>query len=86
MICLDLMFEWLLGVREKITGAEYVIVLATFALLQVLGVEFGIIGGCLLYMGLQKMGFDVGNSNTTDDDIDDDYAAFQKQCIQVQMN
>jgi MFS superfamily sulfate permease-like transporter len=72
MICLDLMLEWLWDVREKVTGAEYGVVLTTFALLQVLGVEFGILVGCLLYATLQKMGFDLGNNDSSDDEIDDD--------------
>ncbi|KAL3772841.1 hypothetical protein ACHAWU_002350 [Discostella pseudostelligera] len=72
MICLDLMLEWLWDVREKVTSAEYGIVLTTFALLQVLGVEFGILVGCCLYATLQRMGFDLGNNDSSDDDIDDD--------------
>jgi len=72
MICLDLMLEWLWDVREKVTSAEYGIVLTTFALLQVLGVEFGILVGCCLYATLQTMGFDLGNNDSSDDDIDDD--------------
>jgi len=59
-ICLDLLFEWLIDVREKVTSAEYVILLSTFVLLQILGVEFGIIGGVVLYMIIQKLGYDVG--------------------------
>ena len=72
MICLDLMLEWLWDVREKVTSAEYGIVLTTFALLQVLGVEFGILVGCCLYATLQRMGFDLGNNDSSNDDIDDD--------------
>ena len=66
MICLDLMIEWLWDIREKVTFAEYGIVLTTFALLQVLGVEFGILGGCLLYVAVQKMEFDLGNFNNVE--------------------
>lgn len=62
MICLDLMLEWLWDVREKVTSAEYGIVLSTFVLLQVLGVEFGILCGCMLYVAMRKMGFDLGNN------------------------
>lgn len=60
LICLDLMFEWLIDVRSKMTSAEYVVVLATFSLLQVLGVEFGILAGVIVYFVLKKMGLDVG--------------------------
>lgn len=60
LICLDLIFEWLIDVKDKVTSAEYVVLLATFALLQILGVEFGIIGGCILYVAIQRMGFNVG--------------------------
>ena len=48
MICVDLMFEWLIDVRLRVSPPEYAVVLSTFALLQVLGVEFGIITGVLL--------------------------------------
>jgi SulP family sulfate permease len=60
LICLDLMFEWLIDVRSKLTSAEYIVVLATFGLLQVLGVEFGILAGVVFYFSLKKMGFAVG--------------------------
>jgi SulP family sulfate permease len=60
MICLDLLFEWLIDVREKVTPAEYVVVLMSFCLLLALGVEFGILAGICLYVAVDKMGFDVG--------------------------
>eukprot|EP00577_Skeletonema_sp_RCC1716_P008097 CAMPEP_0113438742 /NCGR_PEP_ID=MMETSP0013_2-20120614/38106_1 /TAXON_ID=2843 ORGANISM="Skeletonema costatum, Strain 1716" /NCGR_SAMPLE_ID=MMETSP0013_2 /ASSEMBLY_ACC=CAM_ASM_000158 /LENGTH=754 /DNA_ID=CAMNT_0000329473 /DNA_START=38 /DNA_END=2299 /DNA_ORIENTATION=+ /assembly_acc=CAM_ASM_000158 len=66
MICLDLMFEWLIDVREKVTPAEYVVVIMTFCLLQVLGVEFGIVAGICLYVVIDKLGFDVGKEVTTE--------------------
>lgn len=68
MICLDLMFEWLIDVKEKVTPAEYVVLLSTFALLQILGVEFGIIGGIILYVVVQKMGYDVGKDEKLNED------------------
>lgn len=71
MICVDLMVEWLVDAREKVTPAEYVIVLSTFALLQVLGVEFGIIAGCVLYFVMQRMGYDVGKDAKSEGDIAD---------------
>ena len=70
MICLDLMFEWLIDVREKVTTAEYVILLTTFALLQILGVEFGIIAGVVLYIVVQRMGYDVGKEDKLNNDHD----------------
>ena len=70
MICLDLMFEWLIDVREKVTPAEYVIVLMTFCLLQVLGVEFGILAGICLYVIVDKLGYDVGKEDTTAEEDD----------------
>ncbi|KAL9180767.1 hypothetical protein ACHAXT_011220 [Thalassiosira profunda] len=68
MICLDLMFEWLIDVREKVTQSEYVVLISTFALLQVLGVEFGIIGGVVLYVIIQRMGYDVGRDRKLNED------------------
>lgn len=59
MICVDLMYEWLYGFREKVSRAEYAVVLLTFAMMQG-GVEFGIIAGVILHMILRKFGFDVG--------------------------
>eukprot|EP00985_Skeletonema_marinoi_P013334 scaffold6584_cov208-Skeletonema_marinoi.AAC.2 len=70
MICLDLMFEWLIDVREKVTPAEYVVVIMTFCLLQVLGVEFGIVAGICLYVVIDKLGFDVGKEVTTEEEDD----------------
>lgn len=80
MICLDLMVEWLWDVREKVTNAEYGILLTTFGLLQVLGVEFGILVGCLLYVAVQKIGFDLGNNNSMNDQfIDDDCVVLDEE-------
>ena len=59
MICADLMVEWLWDVRKKITKAEYFVALSTFGLIQILGVEKGIIAGCFLYILLLKLGFNV---------------------------
>jgi MFS superfamily sulfate permease-like transporter len=61
LICFDLMFEWLIDVRSKMTAAEYKVVLTTFGLLQVLGVEFGILAGVLFYFILKKIGCAVGS-------------------------
>ncbi|KAL3808976.1 hypothetical protein ACHAXA_005168 [Cyclostephanos tholiformis] len=68
MICLDLMFEWLIDVRGELTSAEYATVLATFALLQILGLEFGIIAGCVLHFAMLRMGYDIGNDESVNMD------------------
>lgn len=60
MICVDLMVEWLWDVRHKITKAEYAVALSTFLLMQVLGVEGGIIGGIFIFIVLYIMGYDMG--------------------------
>jgi hypothetical protein len=61
LICVDLIYEWLWDVRTKVTPVEYIVCLATFALIQVLSVEYGIIAGVGLYMVCQKVGLDVGD-------------------------
>ena len=61
LISLDLMFEWLVDVRLKLKVTEYFVVLMTFSLLQVLGVEFGILAGVILFFALKKIGCDVGS-------------------------
>ena len=60
MICIDLMFEWLWDVREKITRTEHAITLATFFFIQILGVEYGILAGVGLFLTCEKAGLDVG--------------------------
>jgi len=60
MICVDLMVEWLWDVRHKITKAEYAVALSTFVLMQLVGVEGGIIGGILIFVVLYMMGCDMG--------------------------
>jgi SulP family sulfate permease len=60
MICVDLMYEWLWEVRSKLTGAEYLICLATFCLIHILGVEYGIIAGVVVYAICYKLGINVG--------------------------
>jgi MFS superfamily sulfate permease-like transporter len=60
MICIDLMYEWLWEFRTKVTRAEYTIGLATFGLIQVLGVEYGIVAGVVVYVLCRKLGIDVG--------------------------
>mmetsp|Transcript_19351 Transcript_19351/g.41665 ORF Transcript_19351/g.41665 Transcript_19351/m.41665 type:complete len:708 (+) Transcript_19351:245-2368(+) len=60
MICVDLMYEWLWDVRHKVTPVEYLICLGTFASIQVLGVEFGILLGLVVYLICQKIGLRLG--------------------------
>lgn len=67
MISLDLMLKWLIDVREEVTSTEYIILISTFALLQVLGVEFGIIAGFVINVILGRMGYDVGKNEMLDD-------------------
>jgi xanthine/uracil/vitamin C permease (AzgA family) len=50
MICIDLMIEWLWDVRHRLTHVEYILCLSTFVLIQTFNVEYGIIGGILLYV------------------------------------
>ncbi|KAL3919594.1 MAG: hypothetical protein SGILL_003678 [Bacillariaceae sp.] len=60
MICIDLMYEWLWEFRSKVTIAEYLIGLSTFALIHFLGVEYGILGGVVLYVICRQLSVDVG--------------------------
>eukprot|EP00934_Nitzschia_sp_Nitz4_P001552 Nitzschia sp. Nitz4//scaffold26_size159584//101683//103329//NITZ4_002500-RA/size159584-processed-gene-0.80-mRNA-1//-1//CDS//3329545109//1552//frame0 len=51
MIGLDLMIEWLWGLRRKVSNwVEYSLGLATFACVQLWGVEGGIVSGVVLYL------------------------------------
>jgi SulP family sulfate permease len=75
LICVDLVYEWLWEVRDKVSAVEYLVCLSTFGLIQVVGVEYGILLGVLLYLMLRKLGFDVGNkhdSNNGEDDTEDE--------------
>mmetsp|Transcript_11242 Transcript_11242/g.27035 ORF Transcript_11242/g.27035 Transcript_11242/m.27035 type:complete len:583 (+) Transcript_11242:33-1781(+) len=72
MICLDLMYDWLWDFRTKVTTAEYFIALATFVLIQVLQVEYGIIAGVIVYVVCRKAGVNVGELKiaTTDSETE----------------
>lgn len=61
LICVDLLYEWLVEVRTKVTSIEYVICLSTFGFCLWLGVEYGLLSGVLLYLALRQAGLDVGN-------------------------
>ena len=75
---MDLLFEWLIDVREKVSTAEYVVLVGTFALLQVLGVEFGIIAGILLYLAIKKLGYDLGaKEQSEEDEMDKEMAHYR---------
>lgn len=69
MICVDLVYEWLWEVRNKLTPAEYSVCLATFLLIQLVGVEYGIILGVALYLVFSKLTFCFG-SKATDEQIE----------------
>jgi len=62
MICVDLMFEWLWDVRTRLTPVEYTICLCTFGLIQVIGVEYGILAGVGLFLLAKKCGLDIGEA------------------------
>lgn len=79
MICIDLMHEWLWDVRTKISRAEYFLCLATFILIQIIGVEYGILAGVGLYLVCRKLGVDLGEAkqlpdatSRTEDDEEND--------------
>ena len=50
LIAVDLMYSWLWEVRHKFSCGEYTICLATFGLIQTIGVEYGILGGLGVYV------------------------------------
>jgi MFS superfamily sulfate permease-like transporter len=56
MICVDLMFEWLWEVRTRLSQAEYILTWSTFCLIQATNVEYGILGGMLLYLVCARFG------------------------------
>jgi len=68
LICVDLVFEWLIESRNKLTSVEYIICLSTFALILVTGVEYGIVLGVLLYIGCKRMGLDLGDNSVEESD------------------
>lgn len=64
MICLDLVVEWLWDVRQKISSVEYFVALSTFVLIQMLGVEYGILGGIFTSMLLSRLtSSSIGNAD-----------------------
>jgi sulfate permease, SulP family len=57
MICIDLMYEWLWDVRTRLSRTEYFVSLATFFLIQLLSVEYGILAGVALHQACQRLGW-----------------------------
>jgi MFS superfamily sulfate permease-like transporter len=72
MICIDLMYEWLWDIRTKLTVAEYIIGLFTFALIQLLGIEYGILAGIVVYVACRQLGVDVGEHTMVNNEVDED--------------
>jgi len=72
MIAVDLCYEWLWDVRTKLTTVEYVICLATFGMIQVVGIEYGILLGVVLYVVCQKLGLDLGELKIATMENEDD--------------
>ena len=68
MICVDLVYEWLWEVRNKLNPAEYSVCLATFLLIQLVGVEYGIILGVALNLMFNKLISGVGSKATDEDE------------------
>ena len=60
MICMDLLYEWLWDVRQKVTPVEYLICWLTFLCIHFTGVEMGIALGVVLHAVSQKIGLHVG--------------------------
>ena len=60
MICIDLVYEWLWEFRTKVTIAEYLVGLSTFGLIMALGVEYGIVAGCAVYVLCRQLNINVG--------------------------
>ena len=66
MICADLCYEWLWDVRTKISGPSYGVALATFCIIQVVGVTYGILGGILVHIACDRLGLDMGPTVTAE--------------------
>ena len=60
MICTDLMVEWLVEVRKKVSSVQYMVALATFGLIMAAGVEWGILAGLALHHGVMKWTGEAG--------------------------
>ena len=68
MICIDLVYEWLWDFRYKSKTAEYLIGLFTFGMIQILGVEYGILVGIAVYVICRQFGIDVGELKLVTDE------------------
>jgi len=97
MICIDLMYEWLWEFRTKVTTAEYIVALATFGLIKVMGVEYGIVAGVVVYVICRQLKIDVGelkevyhidedDDEEGDDDMDDPTEAIKVETTKLVTN
>lgn len=67
MICVDLLYEWLIDVRTKVSTSDFVLCWITFIVITVLGnVEYGIILGCIFYFGYHHCFIGVVYPNLSD--------------------
>jgi sulfate permease, SulP family len=72
MICIDLMYEWLIAVRHRLCKVEYMICLTTFISIQLLGVEYGILAGILIHYACKRAGLELGITKFSSYEQDDD--------------
>lgn len=63
-IACDLIMEWLIEVRLRITKPAYAVALGTFGSIIVLGLLPGIIAGIGIHIVLSKLGYDMGETIT----------------------
>lgn len=66
MLCVDLMYEYLWETRKKLCNSEYIMCIATFFFIQLLGVEFGILAGLLLQITCVKLGYTNNDGKQTE--------------------
>lgn len=71
MICVDLMYEWLWCIREKVKPASYAVAILTFLSIGVINVTWGLLSGIVLYYILMKFGIDVGDVES-DESLDEE--------------
>jgi SulP family sulfate permease len=91
MICIDLMIEWLWDVRKKLSRLEYMVTVTTFCLMQVLGVEYGIMSGAAFFLVTKRMQSNVSSDITTVDERtpilrgNDSFESTEKYAIGISM-
>ncbi|GMI40274.1 hypothetical protein TeGR_g4929, partial [Tetraparma gracilis] len=59
----DLLVEWLWDVREKVSNTELLVLVSTFTLIHIVGIDFGVIAGIVLSI----MEYTIGNAALADD-------------------